>query len=116
MKLSNIKELLPIVLGMIMLLWLLFFFKILFEREESKHKTEQAPVRTEAEVEGEGGSPLSREPNSELDPRTLRNQMPRWLLFKKLLSQGAWVAQSVKHPALGFSSGHYLMVVGLSPG
>ena len=28
---------------------------------------------------------------------------------------GAWVAWLVKHPTLGFSSGHDLMVVGLSP-
>ena len=28
---------------------------------------------------------------------------------------GAWVAQSLKHPALDFGSGHHLRVMGLSP-
>ena len=28
---------------------------------------------------------------------------------------GAWVAQSVKHPTLGFSSGHDLMVREIEP-
>ena len=33
----------------------------------------------------------------------------------KYFSQGAWVAQSVKCPTLGFNSGHDLRVMELSP-
>ena len=32
-----------------------------------------------------------------------------------MASRGAWVAESVKHPTLGFSLGHDLVVMGLSP-
>ena len=38
------------------------------------------------------------------------------LFFKNvLISRGAWVSQSVKHPTLGFSSGHDLMVCEFKP-
>jgi len=33
----------------------------------------------------------------------------------KMLKRGAWVAQSVERPTLGFSSGHDLIVLRLSP-
>ena len=35
--------------------------------------------------------------------------------IRKNIGKGAWVAQSVKHPTLDFSSGHDLTVVRLSP-
>ena len=45
-----------------------FFLKILFIWER-----EHAGAEAEAEGEGEADSPLSREPNAGLDPRTLRS-------------------------------------------
>ena len=36
-------------------------------------------------------------------------------LFEKILYQGAWVAQLVKHQTLGFSSCHNLRVLESSP-
>ena len=45
---------------------ILFFFIYLTERD---HKQ----AERQAEGEGEAGSPLSREPDSGLDPRTLRS-------------------------------------------
>ena len=42
-----------------------------------------------------------------------RPQIPKAILKKK--SRATWVAQSVKHLTLEFSSGHDLMVMGLSP-
>ena len=43
----------------------------------------------------------------------------RTVVFKQFLkthpSRGTWVAQSVKHPALDFGSGHDLSMVRLSP-
>ena len=35
--------------------------------------------------------------------------------LKEEARRGTWVAQSVKHPTLGFSSGHDLTVSGLEP-
>ena len=44
----------------------LFFFTYLFEMEEEReHK------QGEKQAEGEAGSPLSREPDAGLDPRTV---------------------------------------------
>ena len=37
-----------------------------------------------------------------------------WIM-KKLLSRGAWMAQSVKHLTLDIGSGHNLMVCGIEP-
>ena len=48
---------------------LLFFLKILFIYKRERHKQGGG-----AEAEGEAGSPLSREPNLGLDPRTLESQ------------------------------------------
>jgi len=43
----------------------------------------------------------------------LKDQHCSFLL--ELALRGAWMAQSVEHPTLDFSSGHDLRVVGLSP-
>ena len=42
-------------------------------------------------------------------------EMVTWMwhvMVSVVRRRGAWVAQSVKHPTLTFSSGHDLMVVG----
>ena len=36
-------------------------------------------------------------------------------MLKTVFSWGAWVAQSVKHPTLGYGSGHDLMVYEFEP-
>ena len=48
-------------------------------------------------------------PNNPKYKQTLRDNL------KKKIQRDAWVAQSVKHPTLDFSSGHDLPVKGSSP-
>ena len=54
----------------------LFWFKILFDRKRERehlHAHTQAGGAAEGEAKGEAGSPLSREPDLGLDPRTRRS-------------------------------------------
>ena len=50
-----------------------------------------------------------------LDLNQLRNRHRSTMADQKVSFQGAWVAQSVKHLTLDFSSGPDLRVVGSSP-
>ena len=50
----------------------------------------------------------------------LAERLVRWLpvptwSIKTIINGGTWVAQSIEHPALDFSSGHDPRVVGSSP-
>ena len=38
-----------------------------------------------------------------------------WSLFKMIEARGAWGAQSIQHPTLGFGSGHDLNIFGFEP-
>ena len=49
------------------------FLKVLFTCLREREQRAQGGVGEEGGAEGEADSPLSREPDSELDPRTLRS-------------------------------------------
>ena len=42
-------------------------------------------------------------------------ELKPWILGLEVRTWGAWVAQSVEHPSLGFDSGHKLIVRGFKP-
>ena len=53
---------------------LFFFLRFnLFERERKKERASEQTRDSTSNGEGEADSPLSREPNAGLDPRTLRS-------------------------------------------